>query len=411
MVTRRSFLLGTAAGGALLAGGGVLAACETTSDTAAEVTAPQQPEAFRGIADGRRQPGVLAAGSSYGLLAAFTCTAADRPGLVETLQAVSAEIEALMAGGTPEDDDPRRPPPDNGVLDSVEVRLDSATLSVGASLFDDRYGLAALKPAELVAMPVLANDRLDPARTHGDLLLQVQAGHPDVCLHALRRIMRQTRGGLVVHWLLDTFTRPDSQPLGGRTDTRNLLGFKDGTANPDTTQDDLMDDVVWATGTATTEPAWTEGGSYLAVRVIRMLVEFWDRTSLREQESIIGRHRRSGAPLGMTEEGGTPNFVDDPRGEQIPLDAHIRLANPRDGSPALMLRRGANYSRGVDDAGQLDQGLAFLSYQRSLATFLTTAERLKGEPLEEYVRPEGGGFFFTLPGPGRDGWLGQALLA
>nr|MBA3523376.1 Dyp-type peroxidase [Geodermatophilaceae bacterium] len=362
----------------------------------------------------RRQTGILAAGSSYGLVAAFTCTAADRATLAETLRAVSAEIEVLMSGGQPEDDDPRRPPPDNGVLDSVEVRLDSATLSVGASLFDDRYGLAALKPAELVAMPVLANDRLDPARTHGDLLLQVQAEHPDVCLHALRRIMRETRGGLVVHWLLDTFTRPDSQPLGGQTDTRNLLGFKDGTANPDITQDDLMDDVVWATGgdsvTGAAEPAWTEGGSYLAVRVVRMLVEFWDRTSLREQESIIGRHRRTGAPLGMADEADTPNYVDDPDGAQIPLDAHIRLANPRDGSPALMLRRGASYSRGVDASGQLDQGLAFLSYQRSLSVFLATSERLKGEPLEEYIRPEGGGFFFTLPGPGRDGWLGQSLL-
>lgn len=410
MVTRRSFLAGAAVGGTVLASGGVLAACETRTDTAAEVTPPRQPEDFRGIAGGRRQSGVLAAGSSYGLLAAFTCTARDRNALAETLQAVSAEVEVLMAGQPPEDDDPRRPPPDNGVLDSVEVRLDSATLSVGASLFDDRYGLRARQPNELAAMPVLANDRLDPARTHGDLLLQVQAGHPDVCVHALRRIMRETRGGLVVHWLLDTFTRPDAQPLGGRTDTRNLLGFKDGTANPDIAQDDLMDDVVWATG-AGEEPGWTEGGSYLAVRVIRMLVEFWDRTSLREQESIIGRHKRTGAPLGTTEETAVPDYADDPDGEQIPLDAHIRLANPRDGRPALMLRRGMSYSRGIDGSGQLDQGLAFLSYQRSLATFLATAQRLKGEPLEEYVRPEGGGFFFTLPGPGRDGWLGQSLLA
>ena len=77
----------------------------------------------------------------------------------------------------------------------------------------------------------------------------------------------------------------------------------------------------------------------------------------------------------------------------------------------VLLRRGFSYSRGVDGAGQLDQGLAFVSYQRRLAHFLAASERLKGEPLEEYIQPEGGGFFFVLPGVTRDGdWLGRTLL-
>ena len=37
--------------------------------------------------------------------------------------------------------------------------------------------------------------------------------------------------------------------------------------------------------------------------------------------------------------------------------------------------------------------------------------RLKGEPLEEYILPVGGGFFFALPGvTSTDAWLGQQLL-
>jgi deferrochelatase/peroxidase EfeB len=78
-----------------------------------------------------------------------------------------------------------------------------------------------------------------------------------------------------------------------------------------------------------------------------------------------------------------------------------------------ILRRGFNFSRGFDAAGRLDQGLAFVSYQKSLVRgFLAVQARLKGEPLEEYIRPVVGGFFFVLPGArSGDAWLGEPLLA
>jgi deferrochelatase/peroxidase EfeB len=63
--------------------------------------------------------------------------------------------------------------------------------------------------------------------------------------------------------------------------------------------------------------------------------------------------------------------------------------------------------------GQLDQGLAFVCFQRSLEKgFLAVQGRLDGEPLEEYVRAVGGGFFFALPGTtDADRPLGAELLA
>ncbi|MEH2045876.1 hypothetical protein [Nostoc sp.] len=50
-------------------------------------------------------------------------------------------------------------------------------------------------------------------------------------------------------------------------------------------------------------------------------------------------------------------------------------------------------------AGQLDMDLSFVCFQADLKKgFVTVQNRLKREPLEEYIRPIGGGYFFTLPG-------------
>ena len=58
-------------------------------------------------------------------------------------------------------------------------------------------------------------------------------------------------------------------------------------------------------------------------------------------------------------------------------------------------------------------GLLFVCFQSNLsAGFLAIQQRLNGEPLEEYIKPVGGGYFFVLPGvPNGDTFLGQALLA
>ncbi len=263
-------------------------------------------------------------------------------------------------------------------------------------------------------MPFLANDRLDPKLSHGDISIILEAGHNDTVQFALRQLMRRTRSELTLRWMIDGYARGIGAGQTSEAATpRNLLGFKDGTANLDVGDDDLMDQHVWVQPDDG-EPEWAVGGSYQAVRIIRMFVEFWDRTRLAEQEKLIGRRKVSGAPLGMTDEFADPDYAEDPDGKRIPLDAHIRLANPRTTQTEKnrILRRGFNYSRGFDGAGRLDQGLAFIAYQRSLKKgFLAVQNRLKGEPLEEYIMPVGGGFFFVLPGvTGSDRFLGDQLV-
>jgi deferrochelatase/peroxidase EfeB len=294
----------------------------------------------------------------------------------------------------------------------VRVTPDALTVTVGfgASLFDGRYGLARQQPRGLVPMPTFPDDALEPAQTHGDVLVQLCANTQEKLLHALRDLMRATRGVLALRWKVEGFMPPPAREAGAG---RNLLGFKDGTANPDTSDGPLMDRLVW-TGAGGGEPDWTVGGTYAVVRIIRNRVEFWDRVARSEQELMIGRGKADGAPLGRPHENDDPDYAADPKGARIPLDAHIRLARPR--TPATederILRRPYNYSRGVDASGQLDMGLLFVAFNRDVARqFTAVQKRLAGEPLIDYVVPSGGGYFFLPPGT-RDAqdWVGSGLF-
>ncbi len=406
-ISRRTFLAGAGGlavgAGAFGAGFGVAAGTEDGPPTGSHVT-------FHGA----HQAGITADPTpARGLAAAFTVIADDRAHLAETFRELSDEVQGLMEGRPIEVRDPAYPPADSGILGPDPPADDlSVVVSVGASLFDGRYGLADRKPRELVQMPFMANDRLDPDRSHGDLLLTIQAEHSDTVLFALRQLMRRTRRTLLLEWVVEGFNRRSSPTDRTTGSPRNLLGFVDGTANLPAGDDGQMDEHVWTNGDG--EPEWTTGGSYHVIRQIRMLVEFWDRTPLGEQEHLIGRRKANGAPLDGVHETDVPDYAGDPEGKATPLDAHIRLANPRtpDTRRNLILRRGFSYSRGFDAAGQLDQGLAFVSYQRSLRDgFLAVQARLNGEPLEEYIRAEGGGFFFALPGVQPGGHLGDGLFA
>jgi deferrochelatase/peroxidase EfeB len=405
---RRQFLLGGAALGAGAAAERLAGGRETAG--AAAVPEVRAPLGARVSFEGDHQAGVIDERPLRAVFASFDAIADSREELAAGLQALSARARALTTGGPALLGSPAEgPTPDSGTL-GPRVQPDGLTVTIGfgASLFDRRYRLGSRVPRHLAPMPVFPDDALVAAQTHGDVLVQLCANSDETVLHALRDLMRATRGVLAARWKVEGFL-PDPRRESGAG--RNHLGFKDGTANPDGRDGALMDRLVWARDG---EPAWAAGGTYGVIRTIRMRVEFWDRVSRSEQELMIGRDKSRGAPLGRGHEGDDPGYANDPHGRRIPLDAHIRLARPRtpETEDQRILRRSYNYSRGIDEAGQLDMGLIFASFQRDPERqFAAVQRRLAGEPLIDYVVPTGGGYFFVPPGArdGRD-WVGSGLF-
>jgi deferrochelatase/peroxidase EfeB len=415
-LTRSAATIGAAAGGLAAttnASGQSSAASGRKPPSASEEWAASQTELaelepFNGV----HQAGITTPSQAQATFAALDSFAPDRSTLADTLQALSIRARQLTIGGAVPLLDVDAPPADSGILGPVNTP-DSLTVTIafGASLFDGRYGLAARRPRELTQMPTFSIDDLDPARSHGDVLLQICANQPDTVVHTLRELLRTVRGSLQLRWVQDGFQTANRGP-SPHNHKRNLFAFRDGTANPLTTDEAQMNALVWA---GDREPAWAAGGTYQVVRLIRQHVEFWDRVGLNEQQNMIGRVRDTGAPLGGNNEFDDPRYDLDPNGNRIPLDAHIRLANPRTPATAnqRILRRGYNYTRGFDAAGQLDQGLIFVAFNQSpQRQFVAIQKRLLAEPMVDYITAVGGGYFFAPPGArGNADWVGSGLFA
>jgi deferrochelatase/peroxidase EfeB len=397
-VPRRAFLQGVLGGVAAAAAGGLLPRATARAQTDYE-------DAFNQVATengshgvpfhGRHQAGIATPAQTTAAFLAFDVTAGSRRELTDLFRTLTERAAFLTQGGIP-------PPREQRHLLGRTVLPDDLTVTValGASLFDDRYGLAPHKPAQLETMRAFSHDDLDPKITHGDLLLQLCANHRDTVGNAMLDIVNQTRGATRLRWRLDAFRFPP-RPVGI---PRDWMGFKDGIANPDTTDASQLNQAVWVQR-GPTEPAWTAGGTYQVLRIIRMHLEQWDEVPVDQQERIFGRRKISGAPLYATDPSASdeldPVYTNDPQGRLTPLDCHIRLANPQTPETAAtstILRRSFQYDQSPDDGGNPNMGHAFCCFQRELSTYIAMQTRLENERLVRYITPIGGGYFFALPG-------------
>jgi deferrochelatase/peroxidase EfeB len=368
---------------------------------------------------GPHQGGITTLVQDYMHFAAFDL-ASDA---VEDLQAVLERwtaAAALLTVGRPYEPAPQsasKPPLDPGEATGLSPAQLTITVGFGPSLFRsgdiDRFGLADRRPAVLKALPSFPGERIDPAISGGDVCVQACANDPQVAFHAVHLFAKLARPTATLRWSQLGFGRTASTSLVQVT-TRNLMGFKDGTDNIRAEEAAAVNRYVWVQPGE--GPAWMAGGSYLVARRIRILFDVWDATSLEGQQHTIGRDKFTGAPLGLAHEYDRVDLqATDPNGElAIPLDAHIRLANPQNNSGQRILRRGYSYSEAAEPGtDELDAGLFFISFQRNPVTqFIPLQARLAAsDALNRHTLATSSSIFACPPGPREGGFIGDALFA
>ncbi len=426
VVSRRGFLAGgSALGGALLAGS--VPGLAGVSPTVGQALAAGLPDgSANGVLPfyGAHQGGVVTAVQDQTYLASFDLLATRRSEVVELLRHWSEVSARLCAGETAAPlGNPHKVVTDTGEAIGLAPGRLTITFGFSPSLFskegEDRYGLASKRPAALVELPKFQGDEINAEESGGDITVQACSEDPQVAFHAVRQLARNADGVAKLRWAQAGF-QTASMTKGT---PRNLLGFKDGTANPSIRDPRQMKDYIWV---GSEGPGWMRGGSYMVFRRVRTTIERWDALTAVQQENIIGRHKLSGAPLG---EKGEFDPIDlnarNREGEPvIPEDAHVRLAAPKNNGGVRILRRVYNYNNGVDQFTErwppwrqgleYDIGLLFCAYQRDPRTgFIRIFKSLAiNDALNQFSTHTASAIVAVPPGaPRRGTWIGQQLFA
>lgn len=418
-LSRRALLGATGVGVVAAAAGGAAIG----RATAAQAPAPSGVVPFRGT----RQAGIITAAQDRLHFCSFNVITDDKAALVGLLKRWTTAAERMTRGDQTTPDGAvglgdYTPPADTGEALGLSASKLTLTIGFGPGLFGptpyapdarDRFGLAGKRPAALQPLPAFPAERLDPARSYGDICVQACADDPQVAVHAIRNLARMGFGVVSVRWSQLGFGRTSSTTKAQDT-PRNMFGFKDGTRNVRAEDTDVLDNWVWVTpGDNPASAQWITGGTYLVARRIRMDIEPWDRANLLEQEQIIGRMKGSGAPLGQEQEFDAPDFNITSKGSPlIPATAHVRLTHPDQNNGVHLLRRGYNFTDGSDGFGHLDAGLFFLAFCRNVETqFVPMQNTLSTrDALTEYLIPNGAAVFAIPPGLGDGEWWGQKLF-
>jgi putative iron-dependent peroxidase len=222
----------------------------------------------------------------------------------------------------------------NGLCRSVGFRIPEGELTcvvgIGAAVWDRLFG--APRPAGLHPFPGFVGERHAAPATPGDLLFHIRSHRLDLCFELAQRIVDR----------LDGAARVVDEVHGFRSfDERDLLGFVDGTENPE-------DGAARAAVLIGSEDGAFAGGSYVVVQKYLHDLRGWDALPVEEQERVIGRTKLSDLEL--------PDDVK-------PADSHVALNTivDDDGEEHQILRFNMPFGR----VGTGEFGTYFIGYART----------------------------------------------
>jgi len=336
--------------------------------------------------------------------------------------------------------DVRPDPPSSDPPPRSEGKL-TCLIGFGARLFD-RYP-AMPRPEEL--------RRLDdkPFRKIRWMVEEDrQPGEADIALQFIGRTELAVNRAVVEAWML---IAEQSLPLEivtfhagfNREDRRSWIGFHDGISNIESSQRAAVITV------ASQEPAWMEGGTYMAFLRVAIDLERWRRLPREHQELIVGRDKITGDPitgLSTTRASGCPMWGDHrfernqinpripPALEPVLRASHMYRANPnRDGDGRGNIRDEDNriFRQGYEFAeplqgGRLRVGMNFVSFQRNLSRLTDmlmldgwlgnvnfggfSDQRKDSPPPITLLQLVAGGFYAVPPREGSDSFPGGIIF-
>ena len=227
----------------------------------------------------------------------------------------------------------------------------SCIMGFGSAAWDRLFGEP--RPAELHPFREFRGGSRHAVATPGDILFHIRAERMDLCFELATQIMAG---------LGDAVETVDEVHGFRYFDSRDLLGFVDGTENP--TGQAAID----ATRIGDEDPAFA-GGSYVIIQKYLHDMARWNALSTEMQERIIGRTKLSDIELDDTAK---------------PSWAHSALTVIEENGQEIKIVR-ANMPFGV--AGQGEFGTYFVGYSRSPSTIEQMLENmLVGRPPGNYDR-------------------------
>jgi porphyrinogen peroxidase len=258
----------------------------------------------------------------------------------------------------------------SGLVRAVEFRNIEAGLTCVVGFGSDAWNklFGSPRPAELHPFREIRSGSRHAVSTPGDILFHIRAKRIDLCFELETHIINGLGDAVLVADEVEGFRYFDD---------RDLLGFVDGTENP---QGDTAREAAIVGG----EDSAFAGGSYVIVQKYLHDMKGWNALPVETQELIIGRRKLSDIELSDAEK---PDY------------AHNALTSiEEDGKQLQILRDNMPFGR----PGQGEFGTYFIGYSRTPRITETMLENMfVGKPpgnydrLLDFSRPVTGGLFFV----------------